>query len=195
MSIRENLLAVLNGFEIAKSEEFTAHPLAHLLRTHFPHHIRWNVYPDDDLLLVKGSAGQGGWVRGPWVALLDRLVTDSPQRGFYPVYLFAEDMSSVYLSINQGMTQVREKYRANTKTTLRARSENFRAMLGTNINPFTTDAIDLAPSSSTNETSFYESGNICSIRYTVGNMRSRRCRAPVSTPSRSSAAAARTRSR
>jgi len=52
--------------------------------------------------LVKGSAGQSQWAASPWVAILDPLITDSAQRGYYPVYLFREDFTGFYLSLNQG---------------------------------------------------------------------------------------------
>jgi hypothetical protein len=31
--------------------------------------------------IVEGSAGQGQWVRCPWVAVFDPIVTDSAERG------------------------------------------------------------------------------------------------------------------
>ena len=50
---------------------------------------------DTQRLLFKGSAGQGNWAVGPWVAIFDARVTDSAQNGYYPVYLFREDMRGV----------------------------------------------------------------------------------------------------
>jgi 5-methylcytosine-specific restriction protein A len=170
MPIRDDLLEVLHGYADARQQNFTGHAQAQLVRTGLPNSIRDALPGDDELLLVKGSAGQGKWARGPWVAVFNRLVTDSAQRGFYPVYLFAEDLSGVYLSLNQAMTEAKERYRADAKTALRARAENFRAMLGSNIQPFTTNAIDLAPSSGSNDTAFYEAGNICSVYYGIDQM-------------------------
>jgi 5-methylcytosine-specific restriction enzyme A len=170
MSIRENLLEVLHGYVDARQEEFTGHALAQRVRTELPASIQAALPANSPLLLIKGSAGQGRWVRGPWAAIFNRLVTDSAQKGFYPVYLFAEDMSGVYLSLNQAMTEAKDRYRADAKTALRARAENFRAMLGPNIQPFTIDAIDLAPSNSNNDTAFYEASNICSVYYPVDDV-------------------------
>src|SRR5437899_3195548 len=139
MPIRDDLLEVLHGYVGAKQEGFTGHAMAQLLRRGLPTSVREALPGNDELLLVRGSAGQANWVRGPWVAIFNRLVTDSAQRGFYPVYLFAEDMSGLYLSINQAMTEAKERYHSDAKTALRARAENFRAMLGPNIHPFTTN--------------------------------------------------------
>ena len=41
---------------------------------------------------VEGSPGQGNWAKVPWISVFDLLVTDSAQRGYYPVYLFRNDM-------------------------------------------------------------------------------------------------------
>ncbi len=47
----------------------------------------------------------GQWTHFPWIAIFDIDITTSAQRGFYPVYLFTEDMrGGVYLSLNQGWT-------------------------------------------------------------------------------------------
>src|SRR6516225_5234556 len=53
---------------------------------------------------VAWSLGQGKWASVPWVACLDRRDTTTTQRSIYVVYLFSEDMSSVYLTLNQGVT-------------------------------------------------------------------------------------------
>ncbi len=59
---------------------------------------------DRPTLSVKISVGQGGWTKTPWVALLDSRETTSTQRGRYVVFLIAEDLSTTYLTLNQGMT-------------------------------------------------------------------------------------------
>lgn len=165
MPIRENFLAVLNGYENAKKETFQGHPLAAKIRNELAEAVHQSIPNDDSLHLVKASAGQSRWVRGPWVAIFNRLVTESAQRGFYPVYLFKEDMSGLYLSLNQGMTEAKERYASNAKVSLKARAENFRAMLGPDIHPFVDSEIDLAPSQPGNDTAFYEAGNICAVYY------------------------------
>lgn len=124
----------------------------------------------DDRLAFKGSAGQGTWTRGPWIGVFDKLVTTSAQRGYYPVYLFREDMKGVYLSLNQGITEAKTFYRANAKTALKARSSNFRALLGSHLSGFTDLEINLAASSAGSDTAFYEAGNICAKFYPSGDL-------------------------
>ena len=115
--------------------------------------------------LFKGSAGQGNWARGPWVAVFNPDITSSAQRGYYPVYLFREDMAGVYLSLNQAMTEQKELYKSDAKTALKAKAENFRAMLGPKTGGFNVNEIDLNPSAPSNDTAYYESGNIVAKYY------------------------------
>jgi hypothetical protein len=61
-------------------------------------------------LKVKWSVGQGNWARVPWIAFLDSRETTSTQRGVYPVFLFREDMSGLYITFNQGVTELTDKY-------------------------------------------------------------------------------------
>jgi 5-methylcytosine-specific restriction enzyme A len=122
-------------------------------------------------LVVKGSAGQGTWAKGPWLGIFNPIVTTGAQSGYYVCFLFREDMQGVYLSLNQGMTEAKSLYKSDAKTALSARAQNFRALLGSHhLSAFDSSAIDLAPSAPSNDTAFYEAGNICSKFYQAGAM-------------------------
>jgi hypothetical protein len=58
--------------------------------------------------LIVRSLGQGGWARIPWLALLDQRETKVTSSGVYVIYLFRQDMSGVYLTLNQGFTKEKE---------------------------------------------------------------------------------------
>jgi MoxR-like ATPase len=58
-------------------------------------------------ITVKISVGQGGWTRTPWIALLDSRETTTTQHGIYVVFLISEDLAVTYLTLNQGMTNLR----------------------------------------------------------------------------------------
>jgi 5-methylcytosine-specific restriction protein B len=60
-------------------------------------------------LVVKSSLGIGNWSKVPWVALMDSRETDSTTHGVYCVYLFRQDMSGVYLTLNQGVVKPRRE--------------------------------------------------------------------------------------
>lgn len=169
MSIRSGLEKVLEEYPKARYEEFTRHPLANFIRHDLTEAIA-EASGDAGRYLFKGSAGQGNWARGPWVAIFNPIITTSAQRGFYPVYLFREDMTGVYLSLNQAMTEQKNQYKSDAKTVLKARAGNFRAILGPQTGKFKDIDINLAPSASSNDTAFYEAGNILARYYPKGSI-------------------------
>lgn len=137
--------------------------MADFVRSVVPESIESVV--DNPRYTVHGSAGQGNWAKAPWVAVFDSLITDSAQDGFYLVYLVKEDFSGVYLSLNQGVTVVRERYGSDAKRALRARADDFAARLGKLPIGFSPGKIDLATNSGSSLGAFYEEGAICSRYY------------------------------
>ena len=106
--VRELFEKVLQEYESSMKENFTEHPLKSILTTKIPEFLMLNL-ENPDQYKVSGSAGQGVWTYLPWIAIMDKKITVSPQRGYYIVYLFREDMKGVYLSLNQGMTEIKNK--------------------------------------------------------------------------------------
>lgn len=64
---------------------------------------------DKNDLEVKASCGAGTWTKYPWIAIFNTKVTDTIQEGVYIVFLFSEDMKRVYLTLNQGCTNLKKK--------------------------------------------------------------------------------------
>jgi 5-methylcytosine-specific restriction protein B len=54
--------------------------------------------------------GLGNWALVPWVAFLDERVTKTTRRGIYVVLLFREDLSGVYITFGQGVTEPKKLY-------------------------------------------------------------------------------------
>ena len=59
---------------------------------------------------VYGSCGSGSWNEVPWIALLNRSITESTQNGYYVVFLFSADLRSLYLGLAVGWTQFSENF-------------------------------------------------------------------------------------
>ena len=57
---------------------------------------------------VVPSVGKGNWASVPWISMLDPRATDTTQKGVYIVYLFRGDMSGLYATLNQGVTELKE---------------------------------------------------------------------------------------
>jgi hypothetical protein len=111
MTLREHFEWILENYGEARGSRFgSEHPvysrffaITKLLASHPAVVNRSN-------LRVKGSVGQGNWARVPWIAFLDGRETNSTQHGVYPVFLFREDMTGVYATYNQGVTELKEKH-------------------------------------------------------------------------------------
>jgi MoxR-like ATPase len=58
---------------------------------------------------VKPSVGQGNWARVPWIAVLDARETESTQYGTYPVILIPENLDGVYMTLAQGVTELKQQ--------------------------------------------------------------------------------------
>ena len=88
----------------AKANEDYKRPLGDFVRHDIAGYIRGLV--DSDTYIVKGSVGAGRWTNVPWIAVFDKRITDSAQRGVYIVYLLNKDSKELYLTLNQGATNV-----------------------------------------------------------------------------------------
>lgn len=164
MKLGQAFQRVLGEYPSSMKQAFAGHPLANFLRNELPQLIREKANLSSEYQ-VEGSAGQGQWTRSPWVAILDPLVTNSAQRGYYPVYLFREDFSGLYLSLNQGVTDVRKIYGSRVKDALRTRAADYRARLGNGPVRVDQEEIDLRPSTTSGYSADYEAGNIYAKLY------------------------------
>jgi len=164
MSLSSALSLLLEEYPKAVTQPFAGHPMAALIREDLPRAMD-EVLNGNPRYITNGSPGQGNWARTPWASVFDRFVTESAQDGYYIVYLVKEDFSGLYISLNQGVTSAKKQYGSEAKAALRVRASDFLARLGPLPAGVSTDAIDLAVSSASNLSSFYEAGNICSIFY------------------------------
>ncbi|MGB9980114.1 MrcB family domain-containing protein [Methanobacterium sp.] len=166
--LKELFERVLKEYKSAHNENFVGHTIANILRNEIPEALR-QIIENSNKYKVSGSAGQGNWTYSPWVAIMNREITETPQKGYYLVYLFREDMSGVYLSFNQGMTEIKNQNGSNkTKEILRSKAIEFREKLGEY--PKLLDSIDLRPINSSSNSVFYEEGNVYAKYYDLENL-------------------------
>lgn len=120
--------------------------------------------------IVTGSPGKGNWTNLPWVGIFNPQITKTAQSGYYIVYLFREDMKGFYLSLNQGVTEIRNKYGNNkAKEYLLNNSKTFREKIDNNLdydNQFE-KSINLGTG---NYAPFYEAGNIYAKYYSADDL-------------------------
>jgi MrcB-like, N-terminal domain/AAA domain (dynein-related subfamily)/EVE domain len=79
---------------------------------------------------LNWSAGRGRLATIPWVSFFDRRETKTTQEGVYCVFLFREDMSGVYWTLNQGVTQPKRKYGGDgARQILKSNAVNIRSTI------------------------------------------------------------------
>lgn len=162
MNIHAALSLLLDEYAHARGQAFAKNALAGMLREDIPREIQ-SAVQDDSRYIVEGSPGKGNWADVPWVAVLDRFVTETAQQGYYLVYLAKEDCSGVYLSLNQGVTNVRQQYGTSARKALATRASDFAARLGPLTSGLACGPIDLGVKKGLGAD--YQRGSICSVFY------------------------------
>lgn len=101
---------VLNAYGAAKQETFAGHPLGNYFRNDIPEVFYSSGLVEPSTYLVNGSVGQGNWAAVPWIGIFDCRITTSATKGVYIVYLLAKDGQTLYLTFNQGCTDIRQEH-------------------------------------------------------------------------------------
>lgn len=118
--------------------------------------------------LQEGSIGAGNLVEIPWICIFDKEITLSAQNGYYIVFLFRSDMSGVYMSLNQGWTQYKNRYGAKIgREEIHKSAVRLKGYLKSN-QGFSFEPINLMAKGNLGKG--YEIGNICSKFYAKGNI-------------------------
>jgi 5-methylcytosine-specific restriction enzyme A len=113
--LRDVLDRIGKNYLAAKDEPFKGHPLGRFIRKDGPDEVA-RVIADPKLTPKGGCGVSGQWAYVPWIGLFDPAITDGAQHGFYVVYLFSADMERVYLSMNQGTTEVQTELGSGEET-------------------------------------------------------------------------------
>lgn len=127
-SLRDALEQIMSRYLEVKREPFGNNAFGNFVRRDIPSGVSSLPFIDDNLK-VKASVGQGVWTTIPWIAIMDRRITESTQYGEYIVYLFAEDMKSVYLTLAQGVTEPNKKGKIEAYKYLRQKAQEIRDII------------------------------------------------------------------
>lgn len=166
--LRQTFEEILKLSPTSRDEEFKGHPLHKLIEVDAKLEIVSTI--GDPGYSVRGSNGAGRWSETGWVAVFDRLVTETAQRGQYIVYLFRSDGSAMYLSLGQGTTAVQQEVGgALYKEVLAERAAMFAGLLKSE----GLDGLHLGPTDLGGTTPLsrgYEAANVAAIRYDAGEL-------------------------
>jgi hypothetical protein len=143
VSLRRSWEAVAGSIASAREEPFAGHPVAQRIRGTWRNSVRDLVA--DDSYRVYGSAGNTNWADSVWLGIFDRTVTESAQHGFYVVYLVARGGERIFLSLNQGRTEILDRvggrrYRAVLEATAQ---RDVGLLASEDLNELVTGPIDL----------------------------------------------------
>ncbi|WP_144569557.1 MrcB family domain-containing protein [Bacillus pseudomycoides] len=120
-NLREKFLTVMHEYLEARTEKFAGHKLGSVVRNEMTTEVTRLSFIDHNQYIVTGSVGQGNWAAVPWLAIMNRDITTSTQRGYYLVYLFSEDMRGLYLTFGQGITETPKEEMEKVKQEIRQR--------------------------------------------------------------------------
>lgn len=166
MTIRDTLVSILRYYLNEKNNLFGKNKLADNIRKSYLEPFYEILVGYGDRYVICGSPGKGNWADCPWIGIFDSIKTSSAQYGYYLVYLFDKNMHGVYLSLNQGVTAIKEEYKRNTSEVLSTRAEDFRCKL--DFDP--ADEIPISLNSSLPNPKLYEKGNILAVYYAAENL-------------------------
>ncbi|USS86294.1 DUF3578 domain-containing protein [Fructilactobacillus cliffordii] len=170
MDLKTYLLEILKNYDNEKNKEFKSNELANFVRNQVVNTIPSIILGND--LEVRASCGQSKWALVPWMGLFNKNISTSAQKGYYIVFLFRSDMKGVYLSLNQGYTFFKTRFKHNfpkqkIKEVGNYWKSNLKFIKKEDTFGFTTNPINLIGDSivKTDLPEGYELGNIYSKYY------------------------------
>lgn len=111
----------LNNYVKSKKETFAGHAVGNYIRRDAPEALYQTGLVNRQDYLITGSVGQGNWAMVPWLGIFDKKITTTATRGVYIVYLLVKDGNSLYLTFNQGCTEIKNNH--SKKETIRIMRE------------------------------------------------------------------------
>jgi 5-methylcytosine-specific restriction protein A len=168
VSLQGEIEAVARGISTARDQPFAAHPLAQRIRDSWQDEARSLLA--NDSYRIKGSPGNGQWADSVWLGVFDPIVTESAQHGFYIVYLVSRNGEKVFLSLNQGTTEIYNEVGGRSYLgVLESTAQRDVGLLESkDLEGLIAGPIDLG--AETDLSRGYESGNILAIPYERGSV-------------------------
>lgn len=162
-SFSETIRRILTDYPVDQiGAGISSHTVREDIERRLPEMIRGVMESDE--LVIKSSAGKGRWTAIPWVAVMDSRETDRIQEGIYVVYLFEPQENRVSLTLNQGVTALKN---AQGTTTARQRLQDTAAEVRSEIDleGFSPGPLEFPHASSRNE--LYGPGTILYKHYSI----------------------------
>ncbi|WP_157967522.1 MrcB family domain-containing protein [Cohaesibacter intestini] len=166
------LSKLASEYENACLGDFSGAPIGRFVKDELTPEARSVVRYHNTDLLVKASIGQGTWATIPWLAIFDPIITTSATRGFYVVFLINPSDQKIFLSFNQGTTEIFDEFGIKTgEQILRRRAKDICDRLPEYSKKFSTHEISLG--SSARLPRGYEAGHAFGKCYYVSRIEER----------------------
>lgn len=167
-SLVERFREAINKYEFVTKENFAGNKTIKIITESIPRIIKKTLYLDSQKFSVKGSCGTSKPANVPWIAIFINDITKSAQKGIYLVFLIKDDLSGMYLSLNQGLTYFENRFkRKQAKIKIKNIASRVRNLV-TTIPEGSLSEIDLACLSGIGKD--YGHGNIAAKYYSIDNM-------------------------
>ncbi|MFE8049285.1 MrcB family domain-containing protein [Brenneria goodwinii] len=101
-------LVKFNNGKINKKYFFQNYKSTKSIFNSIPEEFKKILSNKKDEFIIKPSIGQTNVTDIPWICILNKRITHTPQVGYYIALLFSYDMSGCYLSLNQAATEARK---------------------------------------------------------------------------------------
>lgn len=167
--LRKAFTRITNEYVASTKETFTSHPIGNFFRSDIPAILLSTGLINSSEYVLKGSVGQGNWAAVPWFGIFDKQITTSATQGVYVVYLLAADGNTLYLTFNQGFTQLNSD--SSKKETIRLMRQNAERIVSQiNARGFAADEDINLGDGLTGRPEFYQKGTIFYKAYHKGNI-------------------------
>ena len=108
--MKEQIQRFMQECPTAKGQAFANNPFGTFVRSEIPATLYNTGLVNQEKYLITASVGAGNWAMIPWVCIFDRSITTSATKGVYIVYLLSKDSKRLYLTFNQGCTEIRSQH-------------------------------------------------------------------------------------
>ena len=168
--LREFVERFIREYPIEKKKSLVNNPFANFITNEVPKNIFEIDIIKGEEYRVQGSVGKGAWAAVPWVAIYDKNITTSAQKGEYIVYLLSVDNKILYVTFNQGCTELKNKCgKIETIKKLKEKSSFIQEKIESR--GFSKENINLLCEGEKNEKAeMYEAGCIFSKAYNIENL-------------------------
>ena len=167
--LTESIKYLFNNYTQAAKGPFANNSVGEYIRNTVPQNFIESKLIDKEKYKIKASVGQGIWAQVPWIGIFRAEITDSAQNGVYIVYLLSADGNSLFLTFNQGFTDIaKDKTAKETVDEMRMRASNCIHKL--NKHSFRSDDNIRLGHNLTNRAEMYQKGTIFYKEYQKQNL-------------------------